>query len=258
MGISYAKQHRTFFYNFKRYGIKISNEELKQIIITIVVVAFVWSFNKWGDETFDFVMGIQNFMKGILFATIGLIMNQIGQRIVAVYYGYDPIYEYSMIGIMAAVVIAFSSRGYLIFFLPGGIKLRHLAASRLGEFRYYTSDWEWAKAAFQGPFFNIVLALILSMFKHIPVARQLMVMNIMFAIYSIVPLPGNVGLYLFYPLIFFWAFTVGFVLSTSLLIFFLSPFFTLLIGTIVAVASMAYWYIGVDKKLDTEFDKAEH
>ena len=245
---SYAEEHRTFFYNLKRYGFSLSREEFRQILITVLIIAFVWSFNKWGDVTFDFMEGIKNFAIGALFALIGLIVNQIGQRIVAVHYGYDPIYEYGILGLMVALVITFASRGYLVFFLPGGINLRHLAASRLGEFRYYTNDWEWAKAGFTGPFFNILLAIILSIFKSNPLVRQLMLMNLLFAWYSLIPLPGNLGLYLFYPHIYVWTMILGIVLAVTLMVFFLNPIITIIFGIIFGVIAMVWHYAKVDQQ----------
>ena len=214
-----------------------------------MLLYIVWSFNKWGELTFDFFQGIKNLILGFVFALIAIFANQIGQRIVAVHYGYDPIYEYGILGLMIALVITFASRGLLIFFLPGGINLRHLAASRLGEFRYYTNDWEWAKVGFMGPFFNIILALIFSLFQDIPIFRQLMIMNIFFAMYSLIPLPGNLGLYLFYPHIYFWTFALGIVVTSSLMMFFINPIITLILGIIFGVIAMFYHFVRIDTKL---------
>ncbi len=255
---SYAKQPRTFFYNLKRYGLSLSKEELKQIVVTVLMIAFIWSFNKWGDETFDFVAGIINFSLGAVFALIAVFFNQIGQRFVAVYYGYDPIYEYGILGLMIALVITFASRGVLIFFLPGGVNLRHLTASRLGEFRYYTNDWEWAKAGFLGPLFNIFFAASLSPFKSNPYVRQLMVMNMLFAIYSLIPLPGNLGLYLFYPHIYVWTFAVGIVAACSLMMFFLNPVLTIIISLVIGIAAM-YWHFAIkDGWMAMPWEKDHH
>ncbi|MFH2020815.1 MAG: hypothetical protein ABIJ34_05340 [archaeon] len=254
---SYASEYRTFFYNLKRYGFSLSSKEIKQMIITVLIIAFVWSFNKWGDVTFDFVAGLKNFLLGALYAAIGLIINQIGQRIVAVYYGYDPTYEYGIIGLMIALVITFASRGWLIFFLPGGVNVRHLTASRLGEFRYYTNDWEWAKGGFTGPFFNIILVILCSFFKEIPFVRELMIMNIMFAVYSLVPIPGNLGLYLFYPHVYFWSFTLGIVAGSSLAAFFLPPLFSFLIGIFAGVFAMYWHYVKKDDRLHMPWE-GEH
>ncbi len=108
---SYASEPRTFFYNLKRYGLSLSKAEIKDMVITILMIAFVWSFNKWGDTAATFfLVGLKNFGIGVLFAAIAMVFNQIGQRIVAVYYGYDPTYKAGMMGLMIALVITFASR----------------------------------------------------------------------------------------------------------------------------------------------------
>jgi hypothetical protein len=246
---SFAEENRTFFYNLKRYGLTLSRSEIQQTIISILVIAFVWSFDKWGSDKFDVVMGLQNFLFGALFAAIAMFLNQIGQRFVAVHYGYDPVYEFGILGIMIALIISFASRGLLIFFLPGAINIRHLAASRLGEFRYYTNDWEWAKAGFMGPMLNIIAAIILSLFRANPLMRQLMIMNILFAAYSLIPMPGNLGLYLFYPHIYLWSFTVAFVAAATLMVFFLTPLYTFLLSLGFAVYALYWHYLVKDQNL---------
>jgi hypothetical protein len=244
---SFASERRTFFYNLKRYGFTFSKDEIKQIIISSLVIAFIWSFNKWGEVTFDFVQGILNFILGAVFSLVAIVFNQVGQRVVAVHYGYDPIYEYGMLGLMIGLVVTFASRGYLIFFLPGGINLRHLTASRLGEFRYYTNDWEWAKAACTGPILNMLFAVLLSPFQkmliigNINIIQQLMIMNVFFAVYSLIPLPGNLGLYLMYPHYHFWAFICVLTILLALMVFFVPWWLTLLVAPIFAAVFM-YWH----------------
>lgn len=243
---SYAKEYRTFWYNMKRYGFAFSKEEIKQIIITVLMIGFVWSFDKWGGETFNFMQGLINLGLGCLYALIGLIFNQVGQRVLSVYFGYDPSYEYGILGLMIALVITFASRGLLIFFLPGAINIRHLTASRLGEFRYYTNDWEWAKIGFIGPFLNIFLVMILSPFKSHQVVFDLMIMNIFFAIYALIPLPGNLGLYLFYPHIHFWTFAVGIVITATLLVFLPLPIWVTFLASIIMGVILMWQHYGTD------------
>jgi len=245
---SYASEYRTFFYNLQRYGFTLSADEIRQILITVGIIAFVWSF-KFEGASFDIFKWVLKFFQGAIFALIGVFFNQIGQRVVAVRYGYDPIYQYGIMGLLIALVITFASRGNLIFFLPGAINIRHLTASRLGEFRYYTNDWEWAKIGFMGPFFNMFLAILLSLFKQNPLIHQLIIMNIMFAAYSLLPLPGNLGLYLFFPHIYFWTFTLGFVFATSLMVFFLHPLLTLIFGLLFGAIAMYWHFVVKDKRL---------
>jgi hypothetical protein len=242
---SHAKEYRTFFYNLKRYGFTFSPDEKKQMLTTIALIAFFYSFNKWGTVTFDFFSGITNLLLGALFATIALAANQVGQRFLAVYYGYDPVYQSGMLGLMIGLVVTFASRGYLFFFFPGAINIRHLTASRLGEFRYYTNDWEWAKAGCLGPLFNIFLAAMFSPWKTNPFIFQFMIVNILFAIYSLIPLPGSTGFYIFYPHIHFWTFIVGIVLGCTAVVFFLPPIFAIIFGLIVGIVAM-WQHFGTD------------
>jgi len=144
---------------------------------------------------------------------------------------------------MLAIVVTFASRGFLLFFLPGGINVRHLTASRLGEFRYYTNDWEWAKVGFMGPFMNTSLAILLSPFKSNVWVSQLILMNVLFAIYALIPLPQNLGLYLFYPHVYFWTFTVGFVISGSILVYApINPLIKITLGFIFAALLMNWHF----------------
>jgi len=95
---------------------------------------------------------------------------------------------------------------------------------------------------------NILLAIILSVFKANPLVRQLMIINLLFAWYSLIPLPGNLGLYLFYPHIYFWTLTVGIVLAVTLMVFFLNPILTLIFGIMAGVFAMVHHYTKIDNK----------
>ena len=158
-------------------------------------------------------------------------------------------------GLMLAIVVTFASRGLLIFFLPGGINLRHLTASRLGEFRYYTNDWEWAKVGFMGPFMNMIFAVMLTPFKTNFWVSQLILMNIFFAVYALIPLPQNLGLYLFYPHIHFWTFGVGFTIASAATVYFLPPYLSIILGLLAAAVSMNWHFNKKDNVLKQPWKK---
>jgi hypothetical protein len=73
-----------------------------------------------------------------------------------------------------------------------------------------------------------------------------MIINLLFAWYSLIPLPGNLGLYLFYPHIYFWTLTVGIVLAITLMVFFLNPILTIIFGIMFGVFAMVYHYVKID------------
>ncbi len=211
MARSYMEYSRNYFYNLRKYGLNLSKKELIGSLATIAVVAFVFSFRQWGDETFNLVAGLTNLLLAAAMAAIALFFNQLGQRLIATYYGYDPEYEASMLGIMLSLVLAFASRGLFVVFLPGYVVLHMLTGSRLGEFRYYTNLWEWAKSLFGAPLFNLGLACFLGSFRNpSPFVTNLIKMNVMFALYSLLPLPTNIGLHMFWYYKYFWGFAVAF------------------------------------------------
>lgn len=239
---------RSFYYNLFNYGLKLSSREIKESIISILIIAFILSFKEWGDQTFNFVTGITNFALAILFSIIAMAVNQFGQRIIAVYYGYDPEYYGNTIGLMISIVIAFASRGSIILFVPGYIAINHLAASRLGEFRYYTNQWEWAKSSFGAPLFNFLFIVILGFlpFREIILLRKLLMTNLWFAVFSLLPLPNNPGIYMFFGMRWFWAFAVGFTVGGCLLVLFTKPLIGLIGALLLGTAAITWYFIKVD------------
>ncbi|MBD3203232.1 hypothetical protein GF327_02990 [Candidatus Woesearchaeota archaeon] len=250
MARSYMEYGRNFFFNLKNYGLKLKQSEIKGSIATILILAFVFSFREWGDETFDFVAGIVNYFISVVLVAIALFFNQLGQRIIAVYYGYDPEYKYSMIGLMMAMVVAFASRGLFIVALPGQIVLNMLTASRLGEFRYYTNLWEIGKSQFGAPYANFLVACIASFFQSNPIFHKLMTINILFAIYSLVPFPGNPGMHLFFNINkYLWGFAVGFTVGGVLLLLFTNGIIAFFGSSILGLIAFFVYFQVIDKNL---------
>ena len=132
---------------------------------------------------------------------------------------------------------------------PGVIVLHHLAASRLGEFRYYTNMWEWAKTCFGGPLFNFFAAIIISIIPiDNPLIHKAMIINILFAIYSLVPLPTIFpGGHMFYTMKYFWAFATVFIVSGCVLLLFTNALLAIIVGFLLGVIAMTYYFWVKDK-----------
>ncbi|MFH0876030.1 MAG: hypothetical protein V1859_08895 [archaeon] len=252
MARSYMEDYRNYFYNLKRYGLNLSSKEIKGSIITILVTAFVFSFRDWGDNTFNFLTGLMNFGIAALLAAIALFWNQLGQRLIGVYYGYDTEYEASSIGIMLSLVVAFASRGYLVFIMPGYVVVHMLAASRLGEFRYYTNLWEWAKTLWGGPLFNFLFACFVKIVLPMDVIifKKLLLMNIFFAVYSLVPMPNNPGMFMFWYHKYFWGFACGFIIGGCALLWFTNGWIALIGACICGLIAIWSYFISSDGMLN--------
>ncbi len=251
MAKSYMEWNRNYYYNLLRYGLKLSPAEIKGSLATIGISAFVFSFRQWGGDTFDFFAGITNFLIAAVAAAIALFLFQLGQRLIAIYYGYDPEYESSSIGLMLSMIIAFASRGYLIVVMPGYVVINMLAASRLGEFRYYTNLWEWAKSLVGGPLFNFLAACLFTAIpiQH-PICERIINMNILFAVFSLVPMPNNPGMFIFWYHKYFWGFSVGFILGGVALLKLLGPFYALIGCGLTGLVGIFYYFISTDQMLE--------
>jgi hypothetical protein len=242
--------YRNFFFNFKNFGLKLTSKELRDTIITILILAFVFSFREWGDETFNFVIGIKNYLIAIVLVGLALFFNQLGQRILATYYGYDPVYEASMIGLMISLVIAFASRGLLVVIMPGQVAIKMLAASRLGEFRYHTNLWEWGKSLFGAPLANFIVACIVSFFPKTLIVEKFLLINVLFAIFSLVPIPGNVGMHLFFNINkYLWGFAFGFTLGGIGLLYLTNGIIALIGSFLLGFIAFFVYFQVIDKNL---------
>jgi hypothetical protein len=100
-----------------------------------------------------------------------------------------------------------------------------------------------------GPFLNVMAAVFASPFRSNPLVMQFMIVNIAFAFYSFIPLPGNLGLYLFYPHIYFWTFALGIVFACSLMAFFLGPILTIILGILFGAVAMYWHYVKLDNQM---------
>ena len=66
--LSYTiKEHFTF-----------TSEELRALIIGIIISAFMFSFDEWGAATFDVGIGLRNLFNAMLIATLAFLVHQCG------------------------------------------------------------------------------------------------------------------------------------------------------------------------------------
>lgn len=218
---------------------KFSGEELRALIIGILVMAFIFSFNQWGDKTFDLLVGLKNLFNAILIATLSLLAHNSMQRVAALYTGFKFEYRYWMYGLIIGLVLAFVSRGNLIFLAPGGIIAYHMAGHRLGAFRYGLNYWNMALAAVTGPLANLALAvvfkLLLYAFPHNILLSHALTFNLLLAVFTMLPIPPLDGSHLMFSSRLAYAFLYGTILGMSAVIYFLGIGLAFLVGILIGV-----------------------
>src|SRR3989338_452012 len=141
---------------------KFTEHELRGLIIAILIIAFVFSYDDWGPgNTFVLSVGIYNFFNAILIVALSILIHDAGQRIWALAIGYRLEYKMWGFGLLVALVISFISNGNLWLVIPSGFMLHHLAGHRLGWFRYGINYFGQAMVAMAGPLFSLMLLILL-------------------------------------------------------------------------------------------------
>lgn len=207
---------RSYIDTVKRY-FWFSKEELKSLAVVILVFAFIFSFREWGEETFNFSIGLKNFITALVIVAIGVFIHEAGQRLAALKVGFRTEVRVWWYGIIAALILCFISRGSIMFFAATGVWIHHMAIHRLGAFRYGPNVQAFGVIALMGPVANILAA---TLVKFLQVNLHLFPMNSilidkfflfswLFAVLNLLPIPPLDGSRLLFYSRLTYAFVFG-------------------------------------------------
>jgi len=236
----------------KRYY-KFSPAELKSLIISIIIVAFIISFKEWGvGEVFDFKIGLFNFINSILIVALSFIVHISAQRVWALATGYKHEYQMWGIGLGIGLILSFVTNGKVWIIIPGGFVIHHLAGHRLGWFRYGINYWALGLIAFAGPMASIIFAII---FKSITgvvsnaLIQKIIIFNIIYAVFSMVPIPPLDGSKIYFGSRMFYAFAVSGIVGASVLLYTNIAIWMAIVGSfLIAVILWFLYYAFFEKK----------
>jgi len=227
----------------KRY-FAFTKEEIKSLTIVILLLGFIIGFNDGrASGSIDFFYGL-NMISSIIIVALTVLVHVATQRIIALQAGYKLVFRLWWYGLAASVILAFVTNGKFWVLLPGGIVAMMLEKHRLGKFRYGLNYWPLGLIGFAGPLANVLLALFLRMITKISIfsgnvlLEKAILVNLVYAVFTYLPIPPLDGFNLMYASRLTYFFTAGLILGAGLLIWLqLSVFWTLLgslaIGTIV-------------------------
>ncbi len=228
--------------NIKQY-FKFSNDEIKAIIVTTIILGFVASFSEWGKDVFDFKIGFINYFNAALIVGLAILVRVSVQRIAGLWVGLRVEYKEWFLGLMISLVLVFVTKGKLMFLVPGGIFLHFLERQRLGSFRYGLSYGTVGFVCFWGVVANVFLATVFKvlslMMPYNPLLAKAVIINMWMALFSMLPIPPLDGSRIFFAVRGMYVFVYGVIIGWALLLNFTTIFYTiigaLVIGTIIAV-----------------------
>jgi len=205
----------------KRYY-TFTKSEIKGIVISVLVIAFIISFRDWGHgDQIDLIAGLFNLLNSILIVLLSFIIHISAQRIWSLMTGYKLEWKMWGFGLMAGLIIAFLTNGKFWLILPGGFVVHHMAGHRLGWFRYGINWWAIGLIALMGPLASIIFALVFKAISGIIInslITKIIAFNVAYALYSLLPIPPLDGSRMFFGSRMTYVFSVFGIISASALI----------------------------------------
>jgi hypothetical protein len=238
---------RNFKHKFAKYG-KPEPKEVRGLLITTVVFAFIISFRDWGTETFSAALGFQNFILSIILVAIVLAVRELAHRSFALTQGYRSQFRTWIPGLLVGLVLTFLSNGYLPVMLMGGVIVTHMKIHRLGKFfhEFNMKDAGWI--AMSGPIACTIFAILMKPFAGTFLGYKLMMLAIWIAIFDMLPIPPMNGLRTFFGSRFIYIFVYSSIISCGLLLTYLSGIASLIFAIVIGIIMLLIFFTQVDKR----------
>jgi len=204
----------------KKY-FKFTPLELRSLAIATLVVAFIISFTEWGAEGFSISSGLFNYFNAILIVALSFLVHISVQRIWALGTGYRLEWKMWSFGLIFGLIVAFLTNGAFWVILPGGFIVHHMAGHRLGWFRYGINYWAVGLIAVTGIVGTIFLAAIFKAVSGLVInslIQKVIMFNIVYAVYSVLPIPPMDGSKTFFGSRMLYAFSTSFIVVAAILL----------------------------------------
>jgi len=182
-------------YNLRKY-FSWSSHEWLSFLITVVVVAFLLSFNNWGADELDVNVGIENLAVMVFSMVLLLGVIILVQKMLGIFLGYSVTYESSWLGLGIGLFVTILTNGILPFFLPGGLKYDTIPTRRIGKFLPGHNHNELFVIAAAAPLVPLLLAIpfgALYLATGVETLKLIIFAALFTSVYSLIPFPNFVN-----------------------------------------------------------------
>tara|TARA_Y100000310_G_scaffold336431_1_gene420961 strand:- start:862 stop:1599 length:738 start_codon:yes stop_codon:yes gene_type:complete len=219
-----------------------NKQELIGISASILIVSFIFSFRDWGEETFNLLLGLSNFVTVLIVAAITFFLRLSFQKIYGLSKGHKPVFNVWWAGLLISLFVAFLSNGYIPLIFAGTMVSAFVVKQRLGEFRYGQSYNVMGIIAFIGIIANLTLATLGSVGLYfIPGSyffQKMIILNLVMAFCSLLPLPWLGGMAIFFGSRVLYVTTIAITFLVSALLITrtrIGLIMVIFLGTLVAI-----------------------
>ena len=188
--------------------------EKRWLLISVFVMAFILGFDD-GREVFEFSAWMGNFLLGLIAIIIAVFVHETVHRIFGLEQGYRTDFKPFFYGLIAGMVLTSMSYGKILFLAYSGVRLHMMDKHRLGYFRHRTGYFQLGKIAALGPIANLFVA---TVFYFVPgaFAQKVVLVNALFAVTNMLPIPPLDGTYIVYATRRFYFMLLGFIFPLGL------------------------------------------
>jgi len=221
---------------------RYDREEIKHFIILSLLLGFFFSFNEWGEETFDLMTGLVNLGIGILIAAVGIFVHDAGHRLTALHTKHKFTSQIWWSGIGITGLICLASRGMFNLFFAESFEVEVLKRERVGTFFYRTKLSEIRDIAIMGAGFNLLFATLVKFIGGLGgitggIVHKIILFNVIYGLVQLLPFPPLDGSKIIferrwiYAIVIITAAVYGYLLLTAVPIW-VSLILTLLLGVL--------------------------
>lgn len=232
---------------FKEEFFGHTQKELNNLLTSVFfmsVVFFVWY---WIIAKLDITLfsGLILFIFILAVTFLSMFVHEIMHWYWARKKGYIYHYEFSLAGNIVSIFITFFFFGWLVFLAPGGTYVEQHKRLKLGRYQHGGTK-ERSFVSMVGPLSNFVIAFLLSFFFTNKIDQPLLYIvlfiNLLIALFSLLPIPKYDGLNIFYDSRMSWAFLFALILIYTLLVLVAGITSLFLSISVAALILLGFWY----------------
>lgn len=243
---------RSFRYSVRKY-LAFSRNEVSGFFATVLVFAFIYSFDMWGGAHFDIAVGLRNFFAALLLMALCVAVHHLAQKLVALRYGYAAEITIWWYGLLGGLLLVIFTNGWLKVFAATGMFLSAIPTLRLGYKKPGVNVKQLGICALAGPVANALLGIIGKLFASAtglsPTAGDaFFAFNMLYAAYSLLPIPPLDGSRVFFfsrlTYVFVFCSVIGYVLLA-----YIAGIFSIFWALVVGAVCWLLFYIFFESKL---------
>ena len=168
---------------------KFTNVEIRDLIISSLVIAFLFSFSN---------LTVVSFLIALALVSPTFVLHELAHKWVAIKKGCIAHYVLWPVGVVFSIILTFISFGKLIFAAVGAVSISSIHPSRVGYKYVHLGREDVGHIAIAGPLTNFGLAIIGYLFSFIsPIFSYFGFINSVIGLFNMIPFPPLDGIKVF-------------------------------------------------------------